>query len=119
MGEGPEAPGAWRPYLLPASVPARWSGGSAPLFRPGRGNREGGEGGEEAAEGGGEGGVEGLEACDERVLAVGCGAGGAVGEEIVEAAHEECFRSVLAHRIARYGELLVKNKACLSAAAGP
>lgn len=25
----------------PASVPARGSGGSAPLFRPGRGNREG------------------------------------------------------------------------------
>ena len=43
---GPRRRGELAPLSSPASVPARWSGGSAPLFRPGRGNREGGEGGE-------------------------------------------------------------------------
>ena len=43
---GPRRRGPLAPLSSPASVPARGSGGSAPLFRPGRGNREGGEGGE-------------------------------------------------------------------------
>ena len=38
---GPRERGPLAPLSSPASVPARWSGGSAPLFRPGRGNRKG------------------------------------------------------------------------------
>ena len=38
---GPRRRGPLAPLSSPASVPARGSGGSAPLFRPGRGNREG------------------------------------------------------------------------------
>ena len=38
---GPRERGTLAPLSSPASVPARGSGGSAPLFRPGRGNREG------------------------------------------------------------------------------
>ena len=41
MGERPEEAGELATLSPPASVPARGSGGSAPLFRPGRGNREG------------------------------------------------------------------------------
>ena len=42
---GPRGRGPLAPLSSPASVPARGSGGSAPLFRPGRGNREGDAGG--------------------------------------------------------------------------
>ena len=42
MGERPEGAGAAGALILSrGSPPARWCGGSAPLFRPGRGNREG------------------------------------------------------------------------------
>ena len=41
MGGRPEEAGELATLSPPASVPARGSGGSAPLFRPGRGNREG------------------------------------------------------------------------------
>ena len=56
---GPRRRGALATLSSPASVPARWSGGSAPLFRPGRGNREGGEGGEVGWAGVGGAGVRG------------------------------------------------------------
>ena len=39
VGEGPEEAGALATLSSPASVPARWSGGSAPLFRPGSGEQ--------------------------------------------------------------------------------
>ena len=47
VGEGPEEAGALVTLSSPASVPTRWSGGSAPLFRPGsgeQGRRRQGEG---------------------------------------------------------------------------
>ena len=44
-GRGPRERGPLAPLSSPASVPARWSGGSAPLFRPRSGEQGRGEGG--------------------------------------------------------------------------
>ena len=49
---GPRRRGPLAPLSSPASVPARWSGGSAPLFRPGsgeQGRRRQGEAGHQLA----------------------------------------------------------------------
>ena len=43
VGDGIEEARAWLPYLLPASMPVRRSGGDAPLFRPWSGEQERGE----------------------------------------------------------------------------